>query len=193
MTSEIDFGALDALKTGTPPIEKVMPEPIEPAKTRMMLAVDQSLSATGWVKMLGTSVIQSGMIRTDSPKKGPAETLDRAGVLFERFLELFQDHPEVNVVAHEMPPAVTPYVRRPESSYVAATALTCAAMVSGLEIQIVQNQRIKKRLVGYVKGVKKKDLKEAILKMDPSVKELKPLNEAIYDAIGVGWVASEGE
>jgi Holliday junction resolvasome RuvABC endonuclease subunit len=185
----VDLSGLDYIREGAAPksqeIAKI--EALDPGRT--ILAVDQSLSNTGWAFLIGKVVILTGNIKTD-PQKGHEGTLTRGGDLFAEFCHLLDDR-RPDLIVHELPP-VGSRMMRPESSLVAAQALRDAAITREVPVRMVGAQKVKKRLTGNG-NAKKPEVRQAILSFDPQVREKKPLNEAIFDAIGLGWVMCEQE
>lgn len=189
-----DLSALDRFKEGEPeggPAPLVpMVAPITPKLWQFTLAVDQSVRDTGWAWMFGSTVHETGNIRvqTFENKKGQEDLLQKADLIFEKFLEMLDDMKPA-LVAHELPPAGG-RLRSPESSLAAAVALRNAAWVKKIPVVMYQSQKVKKRVTGNGRATKA-EVREAVLHLDPKIRDLKPRNEAIYDAIAVGWVACE--
>lgn len=124
-----------------------------------VLAFDQSLSATGWVRLWsspdsGLRVLAAGSVllhAKDFPA-GSEGSLRKAVDLHGRMAGVCKDWlwPET-VLVHEAPPAGGA-MSRPESSLMAALSLRLAA---GREPVVVQNQHSKKVLVNNANATKK--------------------------------------
>jgi Holliday junction resolvasome RuvABC endonuclease subunit len=166
--------------------------PVRPVFPGRILAVDQSISNTGWALIERTGGISAtGNIKTEQgPVKGHEDTLTRGTEVFSRYLTLISSL-KPDLIVHETPP-VGGKMMRPESSLVSAAALRHAALVHQVPIRMIGAQKAKKRWTGNG-NAEKALVKEAIRRLDPMVAQRKPLNEGIYDAIAIGWVACEEE
>lgn len=81
-------------------------------------------------------------------------------------------------------------MRYPESSLMSAEALCISASLNDVPTTMVHSQKVKKRLTGNG-NAKKKLVAGEVKRRMPELLEQRPgpLNEAVYDAIGVGLVA----
>jgi len=127
----------------------------------LVLAVDQSLSALGWVLMRRWEdrflVIDKGSVRTkpeDYPQ-GHEGTLQRGVQVyydFDRQVGAMEAY-GVPVLVHETPP-VGGRMSRPESSLVSATAIRLWAWHRKWPVTMVANQHSKKVLVNNANATK---------------------------------------
>jgi Holliday junction resolvasome RuvABC endonuclease subunit len=167
--------------------------PLTPRYNGRVGCFDQTLSKTGSIILIssGGKIVpyRSKMFEPTSEEVGNEGNLEKATLLFEGFLIYFASH-KVDLVAHEAPPVGGGKLMRPESSLMAATALRCAAKSLGIPVRMVAPQKVKNRLTGNTKA-EKKDVKLAIERMIPEVTDLKPWNQDVSDACGVGIVAIE--
>lgn len=157
---------------------------------RMLLAFDQSLANTGWALIEGVTIHKTGNIKTAPSAKGHEGNLSRAWEVKVAVDELLE-YLEPDFVVHELPPMPVPGMRRPESSLLAAAAVQFAARGAGVPmLPMVSAQAAKMRWAGDSNADKKR-VRESIQRLDPAVRVIKPMNEATYDAIAVGWFAAE--
>lgn len=155
-----------------------------------ILAFDQSLANTGWALIDGGLVTHVGNIKTEAEGKGPEDTFKRGLRVYMAVDELMRWYlTESDTVAHEMP-AVARRAQRPEASYVAAMAIRAAAHNSRIGVEMVNAQHAKKRWTGSAKA-DKSVVKTALLNLHPYMKDLRPMNQAITDAIALGLVVAE--
>ena len=205
---EIDMGTLARFNTSTSAnagvtqtsysVEYVIPPP--PVITavayekRRMICFDQAMANTGWVVIetdpaMGMSILMMHTIHTTPrpDKLGWEDTLDRAAEVFSTVYKIMSEW-QPSLVVHELPPIGNgPYMRRTDSSIVAATAVRCASSSWGIPVQMVSAQTAKKFFTGD-RNAKKKLVQEALkerygpLLKDPAFQ----LNEHTYDALALG-------
>ena len=168
----------------------------------LLIAFDQAIANTGWavlhfdssniVEIRGIGTIKT---RTEGELTSWADTLDRSTRLatdIEKLLIQWQP----NLVVHEMPPVGKgPFVRRSESSVVAATAVRITASSLSLPVEHVGANKAKKHLTGNAKA-KKDEVKGAIKARIEhgsiiEVFETGRYNEHIWDAIALGITYGE--
>ncbi len=162
----------------------------------VLLAVDQTLTSSGWVLLQATGgahprieVIRTGMCKTNPDEsKGHESNLAR-GELMHRQFEVVIENNEPMGVVHELPPAGG-QMARPESSLLAALGLRIAAATYLTPIVMVGAQRAKNRLTNDAKA-SKQAVRAGVLWQLPNITDFKPLNEHIYDAAALGLVAIE--
>jgi Holliday junction resolvasome RuvABC endonuclease subunit len=153
------------------------------------IAFDQSLASTGYVLFTFDGSLQvedMGMIKTSSTFSGWTDNFYRAQWIYTEVVNLFGQH-KLDLVLHEMPPiGGSPFLRRPDASIVAATAIQCAASHVGLEVKMVSAQVVKKYLTGNYRA-EKKGVREALLeRFGTTLQGHKfSLNEHTYDALGI--------
>jgi Holliday junction resolvasome RuvABC endonuclease subunit len=156
-----------------------------------ILAVDQSIANSGWAYVWSDRdtfrVEAGGNLKTDPIDKGHEDTLQRAVECFRQYMRLLGEY-RPDVIVHELPP-VGNHMARPESSLVSATALRTAAHAREIPIKMVGAQHAKKVITGNG-NAKKYDVKTCLLHLVPDLALLKPLNEAIIDAVALAWVAA---
>lgn len=161
-----------------------------------ILGIDQSLSQTGWAMLVDGAVVDTGMIKTEQieDKKGIEENYSRATGLFVDLVDLIFHH-EPEVVVHELP-AIGMKMMRTDASLIAGMAVRCAVQVhQKSQVLMLGAQRVKKRMTGNA-NADKSEVRDAILRMMPNLKEechdrKSPLNNNVYDAIGLAIVAAE--
>lgn len=164
--------------------------PVQPRFPGRILAFDQSLANTGWALIERTGgVSATGNLKTDpTESKGHEDTLQRGSILYGRYRSLIESLGP-DLVVHEMPP-VGGRMMRPESSLVSANALRNACLGLSVPVEMYGAQKAKKRWTGNG-NAKKNEVKEALRRLDPTLASRKPMNEAIFDAIAIGWLACE--
>lgn len=168
--------------------------PLVPRFQHRFLAVDQSLTAAGWALIQPTgAVAETGTIKIPSEVTGHEGTLLRGSEQFLEFHRILRLYMPAMVV-HETPPISRPGMKmmRPEASLVSANSLRCAAILLGIPVKMVGSQKAKTRWTGK-RDASKKEVRQALLAIDPTLAERKPFNEHIVDAIALGWVALESE
>lgn len=167
-------------------------KPLTPCWPGTVLAVDQTLGASGWgyIEPDGT-VAATGTVRGHTDLTGHAGTLEKGTVQFVQFLDLLDAYLP-SLVVHETPPVSKPgnKMMRPESSLVAANALRNAAVYLGVPVTMVGSQKAKHRFTGK-RDADKKEVRAALEALDPTLVGRKPMNEHIADGIAIGWVALE--
>jgi Holliday junction resolvasome RuvABC endonuclease subunit len=125
------------------------------------------------------------------------DTLERATRLATE-VRFLLDVNYLEMVLHEMPPVGTgPYVRRSESSVVAATVIRVESARSGIPVAHVSAQKAKKHLTGDSRA-DKKDVREAIEKRIANgqlttLATLTRWNSHIYDAIALALTFREAK
>lgn len=167
-------------------------KPLAPRWSGTILAVDQTLGASGWayIEPDGT-VYDTGTVRGHTDLTGHAGTLDKGTLLFAGFLGLLEVY-KPSLVVHETPPVSKPgnKMMRPESSLVAANSLRNAAHHYGVPVKMIGSQKAKHRFTGQ-RDADKKQVRAALVSLDPRLATHKPMNEHIADGIALGWVALE--
>ena len=153
-----------------------------------VLSFDQSLSNTGWCLLVEREgrpwVETTGMIKTEGDKSMPSK-LARGLEMHNSMVEVI-DLMQPDFITYETPVG-GPAMMSADSSLLAAQALVIAAAAFEVPTQTVASGRLKRHLTGSGKATKK-EVKEAVLARMPDLVErkVKPLNEHIFDAIGVG-------
>ena len=167
---------------------------------RRYICFDQAMANTGWVvietSLAGLEILMMNTIRTQARDElmGWADTLDRAAEVYLAIHALLSEW-EVDTVVHELPPIGNgPFMRRTDSSIVAATAVRCAAINWQLPVEMVSAQTAKKFFTGdrnAKKGLVRDELKRRYGHMmkDSSFQ----LNEHTYDALALGAYLIESE
>jgi Holliday junction resolvasome RuvABC endonuclease subunit len=187
-----------------PPIE--LPKPVWQGD---ILAIDQSLSAAGWVWVeVGETLVvrETGMLRTETidTKNKTNDKLLRSVEMFGAVNQLLQRLRPMYLV-HETPPAGTGgrLMGDGTSSLLAADAIRHAVVVYNVihatrygcpqvKVSMVQPNVAKKRVTD-LKAATKNQVGERVELMVPSLKLCKPLNENVRDAMALAIVASEKE
>ncbi len=190
-----DLSALDRFKDQQPVSEEAefSPETKEDlivpiVKNRKILSFDQSLANTGYVLLFDMGISFTGNLKAVEKLSGHQGTLNRVVPLYnEVYAVIAQMNPDL--VVYETPPAGG-RMMRPESSLMAATVLEIAAAKLLIPTVMIGAQKAKKRFTGNG-NAKKAEVREVIKRLDPSVMTMKPMNEAIFDSIAIGWVACE--
>jgi Holliday junction resolvasome RuvABC endonuclease subunit len=183
--------ALSGLSTS----DKAMPgiAPLAPRFEGKIACFDQTLSKTGAALLVCRASklvpMRSMMFKPTTEEEGNEANFFKGVELHNAYRIWLVSH-EVALVAHESPPVGGGKLMRPESSLMAALALRIACDGLGLPVVMVRPQDVKKRLTGNAKA-EKKDVKLAIEQFIPEVSDLRPWNQDVSDAIGVGIVASE--
>ena len=186
-----DLSALDGFKVDAPdPFpESDLSGKVQPRYSGRILAFDQSLSDTGWAMIERTGAISAcGNLKSTSPHKGHEDTLVRSEYLFRQYHSLISTMAPTLIV-HELPP-VGGRMARPESSLCSSVAIRCAASLKGIPVRMYGAQKAKKRWTGDGNADKRK-VADAIKEMDPTLVGRRPMNQAICDAIAVGWLGLE--
>lgn len=170
------------------------PRRVKVTRPRNVLAVDQTLSTSGWALIEPDGkVVETGTLRTaPDPTGGHSGNLGRCTTQFLAFAALIRKTLP-DVVVHEIPPVTRPGAKmsRPESSLLAAAALRNAAIMQPVEVEMIGAQAAKKRWAGK-SNADKRLVHTALRILDPRLEEIKPMNEHILDAIALGWLALEG-
>ena len=167
--------------------------PPAPVFVGKIACFDQTLSKSGFGLVQVTADHKLVPLRTEMFK--PTTTEDGHEGNFDQALQLFFAFQVLlarlnpDLVAHEAPPIGGKF-NRPESSLMAAQSLRIACKLAGIPVVMIYPREVKKRLTGDAKA-QKKDVKLAIERFIPEVADLKPWNQDVSDAIGVGIVASE--
>lgn len=150
-----DFARFREDDDGGPVKAKVRPKAkVELVKDRytkkdLILAVDQSLAASGWVLIRGDLCV----VTVGTLKKSKDTTLDGHEAMLQRVVALEEEAEAVlreikpMIVLHESPP-VGNFRGSNQSSLVAAVAWRIAAAKVGLPIKMVGAQKAKKHLTG---------------------------------------------
>lgn len=190
------MSSLEEALTGLKATAKAEPgiAPLAPIFVGAMACWDQTLSKTGGAII---RVTQSGsivpmrtiMLEPTSTEEGNEGNFDKVVQLHRHFVAILTRE-NVKLVAHESPPVGGGKLMRPESSLMAATALRIACDTLGITVVMYRAQDVKLRLTGDKKA-SKAEVKAAIERLIPDVKALKPWNQDVSDAIGVGIHASE--
>lgn len=164
-------------------------------KTRIM-AVDQSLSATGMVWLAvgrrELTVHQTWTFRSeaDEDADGHEQNLQRAMNLGNQIHDVFREvYRNVTYVAHEGPPVGGGRILRPESSLLAALALRHAAARWEVPIAAMVQPQTHKRVVCGNGNATKKEEHAALAQLATSLPILGyslVTNEATRDALCVG-------
>lgn len=185
-----DFSGLKKFRDGPQEeVEETIDEIVPFDDLLVILAFDQSLANTGFALVFGKKVILTGNLKSKESLSGHEASLDRAVILYDEVHSLLERH-KPDLVVYETPPVGGGRMIRPESSLMAATVLRVASAKLSLPTKMVGAQTAKKRLVGNG-NAKKPEVREAIKKLDPNVMLIKPMNEGIFDAIALAWVAAE--
>jgi len=173
-------------------IERV--ELIRPHKpARYTLAFDQSLSDTGVVFLIGSRIAHTENIRIEKKAEFQGKDfLERAVELKDAVRVLVMDYRPDVVVIESPPMGRSGHLKSSESSLMAATAIRLA--ISDTPLMVVSAKRAKKRLTGNG-NAKKPLVRKAVLDMlvRLGMDKPKPFNEAVADALAVGWTACEDE
>lgn len=164
--------------------------PVWHTTTDTILAFDQSLANTGWALISGGKVTEVGNIKTEDEATGHEGNLNRSLKVFAAVNQLIWRTAPDRIV-HELPPVGSRMVR-PESSLLSALAIWLAAYLDDLDVTMVGAQKAKKRWTGSARS-SKAELKAALLELHPYLATLKPMNQAISDAIAVGLLSMELE
>lgn len=192
--ADIDLSGLDMFREGASETARgSQVRPWSPVARRSILCFDQSISNTGWALIVGKEVLEGGNVKHEG-STGIGDMLDVLPEIYFRYLELINYY-SPDLVAHESPPAGGGRMRSPESSVVTAAAVRIAAAdnYSGkIPVKMIQSQKAKKRWTGSARATKA-EVKKALLQMVPSLENMKPMNQAITDALAVGMLASEEE
>jgi hypothetical protein len=166
------------------------------AGTTRILAVDQSLSATGMVWLAvgkrQLTVYQAWTFRSEAGEDadGHEQNLQRAMNLGTQIDDVFREvYRNVTYVAHEGPPVGGGRILRPESSLLAALALRHAAARWGMPIaSMVQPQAHKRVVCGNGNATKREEhagLAQLATSL-PIIGYSLVTNEATRDALCVG-------
>ena len=184
--------ALSGIDTGPAPTRG--PKPLAPLFVGRMGCFDQTLSKAGSASLLfskdGTiTPVRSKMFEPSTDEEGNEGNFRKGVALHNAFVKWLQDE-HIDFVAHEAPPVGGGKLHRPESSLMAALALRIACDSLAVPVVMVRPQDAKKRLTGDGKA-EKRDVKLAIEALLPDVRNLRPWNQDVSDAIAVGLTASE--
>lgn len=185
------FAQIAAQLAGEPVVEPILPTAPVAAAWRV-LSFDQSIANTGWcfitVRDGHPFVELTGHHKTPA-EKGMAALLRRANEVYDEIVRVIEDVS----TAYERPDFITfetpvggKTVMGASSSLLTALAVTIAAQNAGIPSQNVASQRLKLHLTGN-RGASKKEVADAIRARMPDLKErkIKPLNEHVFDAIGI--------
>lgn len=152
-----------------------------------IMAVDQSLSATGWVVMAldaaRPKVVHHGTLLTVYVgDRGYADgMLTRGALLYESFMSLLLVHQPVLII-HETPPMGQTNMRTAESSTLSAMALRCAASANHIPVEMVHARHAKKVLTGDANATKQA-VKAVVAQAVDGLPNRFP--EAVADAVAV--------
>ena len=154
-----------------------------------VIAFDQSITATGWVRLDsgadGVIVRAVGSIKCgpEGYPKGHEGTLLRAEYVGQQMAAILRRLP-VQTVVHEQPPVATSKMARPESSLLSALALRIEARRQGHSVVVVSNQHSKMVLLGKGQGNATKAQWHTALDRLPWTHEgATPTNEGQRDAL----------
>lgn len=191
MTSDLSRFRIDTKPKPTPP-------PIRPGLADgYVMAIDQSLSATGWVVLQvenGAAYVASAnsLFLPLEPKgglpalpKGHEGNLRRAVAIHQHLTQamaLWKKEREGLVVVHEHPP-LGGRMMRPESSLLAAGAVRIAAAEHGLPVVMVDNQHSKALLAG-ARNVTKSEWHKGLILF--AIQGVHASNEGQRDALCLG-------
>lgn len=173
-----------------------LPQP-EPLVSGLVLSFDQQLANSGWVLVRGNAdrewqdppfvVLATGHIKTAPGNSGGFEdSLARGAKLFGAYTQVIEDT-DPDFIVHELPNVRALRATRSrnrEAGIVAATALRCAASVNNHRVVMVGAQHVRKLLCGST-AADKKDVREAVKRLTVGWESQRPLNEHVYDAIGL--------
>lgn len=156
-----------------------------------ILAFDQTLANTGWALLIDGVPQRTGMIITPANDEGWRGNIKR-GTRIEAEVDtlLFEMLPAF--VVAEMPVTKGKFAR-PESSALAAQAVSIAASRRDIPFDLMSNQHMKKVIVGRTASVSKADVRTAVERLLPGVNLFKPYNEHVVDAIAIGLTAHYDE
>lgn len=154
-----------------------------------VLAFDQSLANTGYALIVGGRVIETGNLRTESSETGNESNFIRAIQVFAHVNQLtYRMAPDL--IVHEAPPVGGGRIRNPEASLLSAFAIRLSAHLDDVPVRMETPQAAKKRWTGNARA-KKSELKKSLLELHPYLAKIKPMNQAISDAIAVGLLSME--
>lgn len=162
---------------------------------KRIIAVDQSLSATGLVVIrVGAdhlSILWSTTLRgvVSEDVKGYEETLQKATNLGKQLATALGQVPDIDELVHEGVPIGGGKIVRPESSLMASLALRHEADLWGIPVKPMVQPQTHRRVVCGNAGASKKEEHEGLAKLASSLPiigyEL-VTNEATRDALCVG-------
>lgn len=184
-----DLSALERFANGATPDEDEEIKPFQAIDlSRQILVFDQSLANTGYALIYGQQVAATGNITTEIVDKGDEDNFRRGLVIYEAVRGLI-NHFQPTHILHENPP-VGGRTIRPDSSLISAMAIRVAAHRTDIPIAMLHARTAKKRWTGNA-NAKKKPMKTAMLSLHPWLNQIKPMNEAIIDALAIGFLAAE--
>ncbi len=161
-------------------------------KPELVLAFDQSFSATGWAYMRfghgNIQILATGTIKTTSVLTGAVEDIDRAMQLAASVDVLWKSPISVTKTYYETPPKGG-HIKNPEVSLMAALAvcLTITNLSGGLhKPQPVSAKAWKKMATGNANLKEKKVAHEAVRNWDCVTGFDQATNESQRDAVMVG-------
>lgn len=168
------------------------PTPVlAPAHNGVMLSFDPSLASTGWALVEGKdgefSVLKTGMFRTTPDEGGQYDRMMRVTTQAYPVFE-YEDY---DCWAYESPPGGNAHhLFDRESAVLAVAALRFAFSLTTVvtPIKSVQAQKMKRRVTG-VKSASKSQVRDSLVTICPELSSMKPLNEHVVDAVGIGVVA----
>lgn len=152
-----------------------------------LIAFDQTLANTGWALFCKGDLRATGMIITPVSDDGWRGNIRRGTYIEAEVDQLFFLWQPTFVVC-EMPTTVGRY-QRPESSALAAQAISIAASRREVGFDLVSNNHMKKVLLNVVTKVTKAQVRAAVEERLPDAKTFKPYNEHVVDAIALGLTA----
>jgi len=174
--------------------EKKSPSPspiVRTLRDQRVLAFDQSVANTGWalVAVVGgvPRVLRTGMVVTEP--SGEAQMLDmlrRAMITYANVRSVILAN-EPQLIVHEIPLGGRgASLKGASSSLLASLAVRIAASEEHIETEMVSGNRVKAHITGSGKA-SKSEVAAAVRARLPGLKEQKPgpLNEHVYDAIGI--------
>lgn len=182
---------------GKAPEPKPLIEVLAPKFEGRILAFDQTLGNVGWVycqaEAAEVRVVRTGHIKTEPGMrgaKGDEDNLQRTVAIYHEVWSIVKEI-DPHLIVHESPPAGG-RLARPDSALLAAAAVRIVAADADCPVHMVHAQRVKKLLTGNG-NAQKRDVAAAVRRAMPGLVErrIKPLNEHVYDAIGLAVVAAE--
>jgi len=162
---------------------------------RRIIAVDQSLSATGLVVIHvhadHLSILRTETLRgmADKNAEGYEETLQRALSLGKQLATKLGVTPDIDEIVHEGVPIGGGKIVRPESSLMASLALRQEAGLWGIPVSPMVQPQTHRRVICGKPGATKKEEHEALATLAGSLPILGyeiVTNEATRDALCVG-------
>lgn len=173
-------------------------EPLQTTFQGRVLAFDQSLGATGWIRLSVVAperilILAAGMVTTvvDDQHTVTENTYRRTMEVEQAIESTFDTAGSLDLVAMELPPTGARQLKQVTSPLMAGYPIYRAAHRRGIPVEIVQGNKAKKRWTGST-SAKKPMVRAALLAKYPGIAQMRPLNEHTTDAVLLALTALDG-